>query len=128
MDANNREPAHVGMPTLPSVPAARITENILAHVADAKYAAASGLERTALSLRSGADQVSDIGHAAAEQVSDIGHSAAERIQATADYVRDAELEGIATDVRNLVRRYPTQLLVGAALLGFFVARTLTRSR
>jgi hypothetical protein len=118
MDAHNRESAlDVGTPAGSSGAAVRMKRNLAERVADAKSAAASGLEHTASSMHSGADQVSGF-----------GHSAADRIQATADYVRDTELEGIAADVRDLVRRYPTQLLVGAALLGFFVARALGRSR
>jgi hypothetical protein len=117
MEANHRESAvDVGTPVGSSGAAARMKGSLTERVAEAKSAAASGLEHTASSLHSGADQVSGF-----------GHSAADRIQATADYVRDAELEGIAADVRDLVRRYPTQLLVGAAVLGFFLARALSRS-
>lgn len=129
MDANNRESAgDAGMAAGSSGAVARMKRNIAERVGSAKSAAASGLERTASSLHSGADQTSNFGHSAVNQVSEVGHSAAHHIHATADYMRDAELEGIATEVRDLLRRYPAQLLFGAALLGFILGRGLSRLR
>ena len=129
MDSNNQQPMNEGISTescdVPDVPR---TQSISDRASEAKTAAARGLDRTASSLHAGANQVSEFGHSAADQVSEFGHSAADSIKATADYVRKQEIEGIIADVRDLVKRYPTQFLVGAAVLGFFVARGITRSR
>lgn len=66
-----------------------------------------------------------------ESATDVGvpveaTGAAERIRATADYERDTELEGIFAAGRDLLRRYPLQLLLGAALLGFIIGCGLSR--
>jgi ElaB/YqjD/DUF883 family membrane-anchored ribosome-binding protein len=66
-------------------------------------------------------------HSGADQISDMGHSAADRLDATAEYVREADLQTILGDLRNLVRRYPAQILAGAAILVFLVARAVRRS-
>lgn len=83
---------------------------------ESRESTARALESTSTSLHSGADQFSDM-----------GHYAADRLQATADYVRENNLESIFEDLQNVVRRYPAQALAGAAILGFFVARGLSRS-
>ena len=120
MDPNNgKSSADVTMSieTNTGSPATRMKKGMLNGAERAKAAAASGLERTASSLHTGTDQISDF-----------GHSTAERIQATADHVRDIEFEGLLLEVRNLLRRYPSQLLLGAALLGFIVGRSIGRTR
>ena len=120
MDANNGESfADVSMSieTNTADPAARLKKGMLNRAEHAKAAAASVLERTASSL-----------HTRTDQISDFGHSTAERIQASADYVRDLELEGLVLEVRDLLRRYPARLLLGAAFLGFIVGRSIGRTR
>lgn len=77
---------------------------------------ARALQNTSTSLHSGTDQFSDM-----------GHYAADHLQATADYVRENDFESIFGDLQNVVRRYPAQALAGAAILGFLVARGLSRS-
>jgi ElaB/YqjD/DUF883 family membrane-anchored ribosome-binding protein len=79
-------------------------------------AAAQALSQTASSLHSGGDQISNV-----------AHSTADSIQATADYVRNTDLKGMANDVQDLVKRYPGQSLAAAAVLGFLVARGLRSS-
>lgn len=71
------------------------------------------LERTATALHSGSDQVSGL-----------GHSAAERLRASADYLRETDLQTIGEDIQGLVRRYPGPSLAAAAVLGFLIARGL----
>jgi hypothetical protein len=72
------------------------------------------LDRTATTLHSGSDQLSDL-----------GHSAADRLQSTADYLRESDLQSIGQDIQDLVRRYPVASLAGAAFLGFLIARGLS---
>ena len=83
---------------------------------DSRQSAAGALDKTATSLHSGSDKLSGV-----------AHSAADKIQATADYVRQTDLKGMAEDVQDIVKRYPGQSLAAAAILGFLVARGLRRS-
>jgi ElaB/YqjD/DUF883 family membrane-anchored ribosome-binding protein len=78
---------------------------------NSRQSAAGALESTASTL-----------HASGEQLSGVAHAAANKIQATADYVRQTDLKGMADDVTNIVKRYPGQSLAVAAVLGFLVAR------
>ena len=112
MDINNRESAAGGSR---QDSAGEVKRNIAEKASDAKERTASALDRTADSL-----------HSKTERLSDLGHSTAERVQATADYMHESELEDIAADVQILVKRYPVHFLAGAAILGFLVARGLRR--
>jgi ElaB/YqjD/DUF883 family membrane-anchored ribosome-binding protein len=78
---------------------------------DSRHSAAGALDRTASTL-----------HSSGEQISGAAHTAANKIQATADYVRQTDLKGMAQDVQNIIKRYPGQSLAAAAILGFLVAR------
>src|SRR6266404_3283003 len=66
---------------------------------DSRQSAADALDQTASSLHSGGDKLSDA-----------AHSAANRLEATADYVRQTDVKGVA-----------------AAIFGFLVARGLSRN-
>jgi ElaB/YqjD/DUF883 family membrane-anchored ribosome-binding protein len=81
-----------------------------------RESAAGALDQTASSL-----------HSSGDKISDAAHSTADKIQATADYVRNTDLKGMANDVQDIVKRYPGQSLAVAAALGFLVARGLRRS-
>jgi ElaB/YqjD/DUF883 family membrane-anchored ribosome-binding protein len=79
-----------------------------------RQSAASALEQTASSLHSGGDKISGAAHSAADQM-----------HATAEYVRTTDLNGMADDAQNLVKRYPWQSLAAGALLGFLIARSFS---
>jgi ElaB/YqjD/DUF883 family membrane-anchored ribosome-binding protein len=78
---------------------------------DSRKTAAGALDRTASTL-----------HSSGDQLSDAAHTAANKLQATADYVRQTDLKGMAADVQDVVKRYPGPSLAVAAVLGFLVAR------
>jgi hypothetical protein len=80
---------------------------------DSRPSAAGVLEQTATTL-----------HSSGDKLSDVAHSAADSIHATANYVRNTDVKGMANDVQDLCRRYPGQSLAVAAILGFLVARGL----
>lgn len=82
-------------------------------VDDSRRGAADALDSTASSLHTGGDRVADA-----------AHTAARKVQATADYVRQTDLKGMAQEVSGLVKRYPGQSIAIAAALGFLLARTL----
>ena len=77
---------------------------------------ADALDQTAASL-----------HTGGEKLSGAAHSAAQGIQATADYVRQTDVKGMANDVVDIVKRYPGPSLAAAAILGFLVARGLNNN-
>jgi hypothetical protein len=79
-----------------------------------RQSAADALDQTAASLHSGGDRLSGA-----------AHSAASSIQATAEYVRHTDVQGMAADVGEIVKRYPGPALAAAAILGFLVARGLS---
>ena len=83
---------------------------------DSRQSAADALDQTASSLHSGGDKLSDA-----------AHSAANRLEATAEYVRQTDVKGMAADVGEFVKRYPGPALAAAAILGFLVARGLNRN-
>ncbi|HTC43186.1 MAG TPA: hypothetical protein VK703_16560 [Candidatus Acidoferrales bacterium] len=135
MDANNRESAaDVSNPSSgSSAAAARMKQTIADKTSDAKEAidelgrkavgsleqsresTAKALHKTATSLESGADQFSDF-----------GHMAAEKLHATADYVRETDIQSIGQDLQGVIKRYPVQSLAAAAIFGFLIARGLRR--
>lgn len=83
---------------------------------DSRQSAADVLDQTASSLHSGGDKLSDA-----------AHSTANRLEATAEYVRQTDVKGMAADVGEFVKRYPGPALAAAAILGFLVARGLNRN-
>jgi ElaB/YqjD/DUF883 family membrane-anchored ribosome-binding protein len=117
MDAKNRESAAdvSNGPTRGAWTEPRIKQNFVAKASDAKEMTANALHKTASRL-----------HSRTDQLSDFGHSAAEGLRATADYMRESDVEDIAFDVQAIVRRYPVQALAAAAFVGFLFARGLRR--
>jgi ElaB/YqjD/DUF883 family membrane-anchored ribosome-binding protein len=117
MDAKNRESAAdvSNGPTSRTWTEPGIKQNFVAKAADAKEMTANALHKTASRL-----------HSRTDQLSDFGHSAAEGLRATANYMRERDVEDIALDVQGIVRRYPVQSLAAAALVGFLFARGLRR--
>lgn len=59
-----------------------------------------------------------------DQVAEKAGTMADTIRSTADYVRNNDVKAMGRDVEGLVKRYPGQALLAAAVLGFFVARAL----
>jgi ElaB/YqjD/DUF883 family membrane-anchored ribosome-binding protein len=57
-----------------------------------------------------------------EKVASIAHSAADKMEATAEYVREHDVQDMMADLENFVRRHPGQSLVAAAAVGFFLGR------
>ncbi len=53
-------------------------------------------------------------------------AAADSLDHTAKYIREHDAAGMMTDVKRLVKDNPVPALIGAAILGFLLARTLSR--
>ncbi len=82
-------------------------------------AAASGLEGAAAGLHKKADKLSG-------NVSQFAHQAADTLDTTADYVRETTTRDALADIAAYVKAHPTQALLGAAVVGFFAGRMLSR--
>lgn len=85
-----------------------------------RVAAASGLEGAAESLHEKADRLPG-----GAKVTNFAHSAADKLNATAGFVREHDLEGMMTDVEDLVKKNPGPSLLVAAGLGFLLARAFS---
>lgn len=85
-----------------------------------RVAAASGLESAAGTLHQRADQLPG-----GEKVSNMAHSAADKLSATADYVRQNDLNAMMSDVEDFVKKNPGPALLVAAGFGFLVARAFS---
>ena len=82
--------------------------------------AAGGLETVASTLNENADSLPG-----GEKIASIAHSTADKLNATADYVREHDVNGMMADVERLVKANPGPALVAAAVLGFLVARAFS---
>jgi len=82
---------------------------------DSRLTAAEALDATATTL-----------HSRGDQLSGAAHSAADKVHATANYVRNTDLKGMADDVEDILKRYPAQALATAAFLGFLLGRAFRR--
>jgi len=85
-----------------------------------RQSAASGLENAASTLHEKAD-----GLPGGEKVSELAHTAADKLGATAEYVREHDVSGMAADLERLVRRNPGPALLSAAVIGFLVGRAMS---
>jgi ElaB/YqjD/DUF883 family membrane-anchored ribosome-binding protein len=83
--------------------------------------AAGGLDSAASALHQKADKLPG-----GESVKSAAHTAADALSSTADYVRENDLKSMLTDVQQIVKNNPGPALLTAAVLGFLVARSLSR--
>ncbi len=81
-----------------------------------RESAAGGLESAASAL-----------HTKAETVTGMAQSTADTLKSTAGYLRGNDVKAMATDVEALVRRNPVPALVAAAVIGFVIARAVSRN-
>lgn len=85
-----------------------------------RVSAASTLDGAADTLHQRADQLPG-----GEKVTNLAHSTADKLSATADYVRQHDLNSMMNDVQDLVKKNPGPALLVAAGLGFLVARAFS---
>jgi hypothetical protein len=83
--------------------------------------AASGIESAAASLHGRAENLATGGQRAAS----LAHGAADKLNLTADYIRGHDLNAMVEDVKALVKKNPVPALVGAAALGFVLAKAFS---
>lgn len=102
--------------------AAELGQAAAKRVDDTRDAAASGMDSAAASLHSHANDLPG-----GQRVTEIAHGAANKISATADYVRDHDLTAMFQEVKTLVKNNPAPALIGAAALGFLLAKAFSRN-
>lgn len=83
--------------------------------------AAGGLDSAASAIHQKADSLPG-----GESVHSAAHTAADALSSTADYVRENDVKSMLSDLQSLVKKNPGPALLTAAVLGFLVARTLSR--
>lgn len=83
--------------------------------------AAEGLESAGTSLHAKADSLPG-----GPKVTRAAHAAADSLNSTAQYIREHDMASMMADVKRLVKDNPGPALLGAAILGFVLARTLSR--
>jgi hypothetical protein len=83
--------------------------------------AADGLESAGTSLHAKADSLPG-----GPKVTRAAHAAADSLNSTAQYIREHDVASMMADVKRLVKNNPGPALLGAAILGFVLARTLSR--
>ena len=83
-------------------------------------AAAGGLKSAASTLHEKADSLPG-----GEKVASFAHSTADKLSSTSDYIREHDVKTMMADLERLVKNNPGPSLLGAALIGFLVARTFS---
>jgi len=86
-----------------------------------RSSAASGLDSAASAIHEKADNLPG-----GETVRGAAHTAADALSSTADYVRENDVKSMLADAQKLVRNNPGPALLTAAVLGFLVARAVSR--
>jgi len=83
--------------------------------------AAVGLGRVASTLHENAENVPG-----GPKVVDFTRSIADGMESTATYLREHDFSRMGEDVMTVCRKYPTQSLVGALVIGFLLGRSARR--
>jgi hypothetical protein len=85
-----------------------------------RRAAAAGIKSAAKNLHDKADDLPG-----GARVADVAHGAADKLNSTANYIRRRNLTAMARDVKKVVKDNPVPALVGAAALGFLLAKVFS---
>ena len=92
----------------------------------AKSAIDAGVGKVGEFAHHAAEKVGELAHDASGKVGSFAQQATEKLSATADYLRNKKMADMKADLESLVKRYPTQALVGALAIGFLAARAMRR--
>ena len=106
--------------------ASRTFTTLKAKVQDVGVKAARRADRARVSAASGLDTVASTLHKRGDNVASAAHHAADAVHHGAEYLRANDVETMMGDLMDTVRRNPGAALLGAAALGFVLARVLSR--
>ena len=113
-------------PDSTSAEASRAFTTLKAKVQDVGAKAAQRADRARVSAASGLDTVASTLHKRGDNVASAAHHAADAVHHGAEYLRANDVETMVGDLMDAVRRNPGPALLGAAALGFVLARVLSR--
>ena len=113
-------------PDSTSAEASRTYTTLKAKVQDVGEKAARRADRARVSAASGLDTVASTLHKRGDNVASAAHHAADAVHHGAEYLRANDVETMVGDLMDAVRRNPGPALLGAAALGFVLARLLSR--
>ena len=82
--------------------------------------------QTADALRTAASSVRTTGRQSSEIIDNCAANTADRLDATASYVEQHNLSGLASGFRQVVRRHPAGSLMIATAIGFFAGSAIRR--
>ena len=85
-----------------------------------REAAAGGIQSAADTLHAKAENLPG-----GDKVSHLAHSAADKLSATAEYVREHDVNSMMTDLERLVKNNPGPSLLASAVIGFLVGRAFS---
>jgi hypothetical protein len=88
---------------------------------NSRIVAADSIAAAAYKLEGRAEQLPG-----GERVASLAHSAADSLTSAADYIREHDASAMMEDAKAIVRNNPLVALVGAAALGFLLAKALSR--
>jgi hypothetical protein len=108
-----------------TTPTSRTATELGQRAADAidakRDSVARGLDAAASSLQARADRLPG-----AERVGGAARSTADAMERAADYVREQDVRAMLSDLRKAANRHPGAVLLAAAVLGFMLARAVSR--
>ena len=87
--------------------------------------ASSAGEKISSAASQAKNKVADLGRTAAQKIENNRQAAADKLSATAEYVRQNDVNTMLSDVERLVRKNPGPALLGAAAIGFLVGRAFS---
>jgi len=90
-------------------------------LANARSASANTLDRAASRLREKAESIPG-----GDTTSEYARTFADKMEATADYIRRSDFQGMKMDAENCIRRHPGQSLLAAIAAGFLLGRAMRR--
>jgi ElaB/YqjD/DUF883 family membrane-anchored ribosome-binding protein len=89
-------------------------------VEENRQAAASGLESAAATLHENAESLPG-----GDKVTGMAHATANKLNATADYVREHDVNNMMSDLEQVVKNNPGPALLAAAVVGFLIGRAFS---
>jgi len=78
-------------------------------------------------LRGAAGTIREQASAGSEALTERAESAADKLDASASYIESFDARRMMQDLLSVIKKYPTQSVLVAGLVGFLVARTLRRN-
>jgi ElaB/YqjD/DUF883 family membrane-anchored ribosome-binding protein len=86
----------------------------------------AGRERAAEGMHTAAEQVREKAEQlpGGERTGQIAHKAADTMESAAGYMREHDVNEMASDLQQIVRDHPREALIAAAAVGFLVGRAM----